>query len=135
MYPRPPSSTLTYTLFPYTTLFRSRFCRNFQAEEGARGASGTIGLEILLGGVEGHVGDQRRLAHRGAAGKDDQVRRMHAAQHAVHVLQAGGDAAEATLLEGGLHGFDGLPDRILERDETAFRAALDRKSTRLNSIH
>src|SRR3546814_7803055 len=87
-----------------------------------------------------------------------------AAQHAVHVLQAGGDAAEATLLEGGLHGFDGLPDRILERDETAFRAALvgqleqplfgfldlvgggfldlgvigaveDRKCTRLNSSH
>src|SRR3546814_7878089 len=27
MIPRPPSSTRTYTLFPYTTLFRSRFHR------------------------------------------------------------------------------------------------------------
>src|SRR3546814_6670898 len=27
MIPRPPRSTRTYTLFPYTTLFRSRFAR------------------------------------------------------------------------------------------------------------
>ncbi len=36
-----------------------------------------------LGGVEADIGGERGLAHRGAAGEDDQVRRLQAAQLAV----------------------------------------------------
>src|SRR3546814_10188772 len=67
MIPRPPRSTLTYTLFPYTTLFRS------QAEV-------TRGFELLNGGlVDGNGFFQLAFGI-----KDQRLLHLHApAQHRV----------------------------------------------------
>ena len=45
--------------------------------------------------MEGHVGAQRRLAHAGTAGQDQQVGRLQAAQQIVDIGEAGGDAGNA----------------------------------------
>src|SRR3546814_3894192 len=56
---RPPRSTRTDTLFPYTTLFRS----GGRAPAGARGAEGAAGGQLRL--HQGLVGrSQRRLPAR-----------------------------------------------------------------------
>src|SRR3546814_14968090 len=55
---RPPRSTRTDTLFPYTTLFRSRLSGLADQGRGAFGASGALGTGLSskrLGGL-GHVG-------------------------------------------------------------------------------
>ena len=46
-----------------------------------------------LGGRERHVGGERGLAHAGAAGEDDEVALVHAADLGVDPVEAGGDAA------------------------------------------
>src|SRR3546814_7425136 len=65
---RPPRSTRTDTLFPYTTLFRSRveFLADFLDADDAADRRGWIAL---------HVRDRRDKGHRRlAAGPDEQVR-------------------------------------------------------------
>src|SRR3546814_20143693 len=52
---RPPRSTRTYTLFPYTTLFRSVRCRRAQLRQGAVEEAAAV-AEAVAGGV---VADQR----------------------------------------------------------------------------
>src|SRR3546814_12243680 len=47
----PPRSTLTYTLFPYTTLFRSGNCRR-PGDGGATGGGGDVLLSIEQAVVE-----------------------------------------------------------------------------------
>src|SRR3546814_18310366 len=55
---RPPRSTLTDTLVPYTTLFRSR------VELRLAGAAGDLGLiKVALVDLDHIVADQDRLAH------------------------------------------------------------------------
>src|SRR3546814_17637599 len=50
---RPPRSTRTDTLFPYTTLFRSQWVADFM---GDTGGEATQGGEFQLLGVLGHLG-------------------------------------------------------------------------------
>src|SRR3546814_4413610 len=100
----PPRSTRTDTLFPYTTLFRSRELvrRHFETEKRDGGARRFLRRDPVLhiahqplGGVEGDVGSKRRLAHAGAPGEDQQVRMMEAAGLGVDALEPGCDAGEA----------------------------------------
>src|SRR3546814_4936827 len=60
---RPPRSTRTYTLFPYTTLFRST------ADQRARGhrrdAGGSAGTDPRLAHGRRRAGIRRRAARRG----------------------------------------------------------------------
>src|SRR3546814_18775162 len=103
---RPPRSTRTDTLFPYTTLFRSRDARvyGFEAEASARLAQ--IGGFNIVGDV---VADMTRAKIKNA-GLDRNVPRIPA----LRVL-------------GGL---EAQGERVDARVEVE-----DRKSTRLNSSH
>src|SRR3546814_7421442 len=107
---RPPRATRTDTLFPYTTLFRSRAqrARGFADQRG-------IGFERLV-----------RRKHVVVGVDDAQVGRGVGAQAALVGRAAGGEgmgevaAAQAAAIRALLvRGFD----------------AGDRKSTRLNSSH
>src|SRR3546814_10585649 len=114
---RPPRSTRTDTLFPYTTLFRSS--------------------ALLQGGaIDG--GDASAPLFRVG---DDPVD-VHAGQLAVAQLRLAGDPHVADLVAAG--GVDQLRDDVvqrlgLERRQVEQRQvgllARDRKSTRLNSSH
>src|SRR3546814_7448270 len=55
---RPPRSTRTDTLFPYTTLFRSRLGHAAGSDGGAAGAQAGIGFQPV---------------HRGGGARDDRV--------------------------------------------------------------
>ena len=75
-------------------------------------------LRARAGDVEGDVGGERRLAHGRAAGEDDQVGRLQAAQLAVEVREAGGDAGEAAVALVGVVGhLDGGGQRGVEGEE------------------
>src|SRR3546814_16245509 len=114
---RRPRSTLTDTLFPYTTLFRSH---------------------------QHAVGDERIarpfVPQAGAAARD--IRRVAALEH--DALDRGVARAVAQGFEcGEIHGLDHRrevePPGIEPRDDrvepTAALVPADRKSTRLNSSH
>src|SRR3546814_11486563 len=58
---RPPSSTRTDTLFPYTTLFRSKY--DEQAEDNATGRLGLHGRAILRKARRWRAGRWRRRSH------------------------------------------------------------------------
>src|SRR3546814_13245859 len=62
---RPPRSTLTDTLFPYTTLFRSHVCRDARRWLRARGQAPHYDRHLCAVG-----GLLRRLLHAGAEGAD-----------------------------------------------------------------
>src|SRR3546814_950336 len=110
---RPPRSTRTDTVFPYTTLFRS----------------------VAIVGEEGGV-DQRRSAWigrserhfpraLGAQHADVAAKPMRLDRDAAVILQRGDDEMELDVGRGGAGG---------HRQEPA-RLGIDRKSTRLNSSH
>src|SRR3546814_2503549 len=113
---RPPRSTRTDTLFPYTTLFRSRRSSRRtsrgQSVKTRRHERGVLGLRYLLrsslGAGAGVEPDQVRRAVE--CGADDRVLFVCAAEHAGVVLGK------------------------IENAETCLRPR-DRKSTRLNSSH
>src|SRR3546814_12922102 len=46
---RPPRSTRTDTLFPYTTLFRSHFCKEKSEPDAPVRDAAILGLEFLVG--------------------------------------------------------------------------------------
>src|SRR3546814_12712043 len=85
---RPPRSTRTDTLFPYTTLFRSRALAQLQSgQPNERLISGTDGIRTVQGSVDqGVIGRLVKLApvfHIDAV--DDKIgvkrRRRHKGQH------------------------------------------------------
>src|SRR3546814_16678195 len=96
---RPPRSTLTDTLFPYTTLFRSRHQVALQAEARHFGEEfGTIAarnarLETGLFEISGAVNDPARQARhgdrRGAAFANAALRNGADGEHAEHVERLG----------------------------------------------
>src|SRR3546814_2678855 len=105
---RPPRSTRTDTLFPYTTLFRSR--ETFGSLEEWRQDCGCFQLDIFL------------LEVRQAEGESQGARRRHYAVH-FHTLRSRRARVDA---ECGIRGGIGAIDT---------RQAGDRKSKRLNSSH
>src|SRR3546814_8870925 len=118
---RPPRSTRTDTLFPYTTLFRSsRFCLS------SPGANTLKPLAIITGVGPG----------TGAA----LARRFHAGGYRVAMLarDASRLGALAEELPGSIAiGCDvGDPAALAQAlDRAAAEGGEDRKSTRLNSSH
>src|SRR3546814_7631631 len=150
---RPPRSTRTYTLLPYTTLFRS-------VEDVVEGAEG-----LVAGGfrqqhvIRGEVGAQA-ARQAAAVDPDATVARLHVEtaettgrERAVLIRGAGGEvaigAAERAVVPAGAvaagafaqvgrlgkvlrTGFQRVA--VVVADETHHVGA-DRKSTRLNSSH
>src|SRR3546814_972707 len=116
---RPPRSTRTDTLFPYTTLFRSRI-RRLERRVG-KALAGAVRRVKILENSEAFlkVRDNRRF--------NDLARRLgHQATHARKLLHLRGAAA----CTGVRHHVDGIDGR-----KTAIIRLRDRKSTRLNSSH
>src|SRR3546814_7627231 len=108
---RPPRSTRTDTLFPYTTLFRS-----LVVEEDSVAGVHPVGLAIVHGDPVG-------IELRDGIGAARVERRGLALRHFLHeAVQFGG----AGLVEPGLVAHAQQPDRLEQAD---------RKSTRLNSSH
>src|SRR3546814_7275206 len=114
---RPPRSTRTDTLFPYTTLFRSIGARHGQgSEEEQQGSPKT---------EEGSEEDHRRQAlHQGRAGQGLM------AEHFVRHRQPwkSEEVAKLRTLAG-----KGMALKAIAKALT--RSEEDRKSTRLNSSH
>src|SRR3546814_2756572 len=113
---RPPRSTLTYTLFPYTTLFRSPGVRRAgaarvrrrQRMSAAASAPDDLALRLPLSGV-------RLVEASAGTGKTFAL--------TAWILRL--------LLERGVP----LPNLLAVTFTRAATAELDRKSTRLNSSH
>ena len=91
----------------------------------ALAAVGPGALLVGAGDVEGDVGGERGLAHRRAAGEDQQVRGVQAAEALVEVDEAGREAGEAAVaLVGGVRHLDRVDDRAAEGLEAAVDLAL-----------
>ena len=80
------------------------FGRHFQREEADDAAVDRFDMPVGprlaamgLGDVVGDVGGERGLAHAGAAGDDDQVRRLQPAHLGVEVFQTGGEAGQLAV--------------------------------------
>src|SRR3546814_5549191 len=139
---RPPRSTRTYTLFPYTTLFRSRDAGGFPIEFTTIAVSDGISM--------GHEGRRASLVSREVIA-DSVETVMHAERFDALVTFAGCDkslpgmlmaAARLNLPSVFLYAGSILPGRLGDQalDITSvFEAvgahAADRKRTRLNSSH
>ena len=76
---------------------------------------------VGLGDVEGDVGGERRLAHAGTAGEDDEIGRLQAAHIAVEIGKPGGDAAQRPF---ALVGARGHVDGDFQRFGKALEAAV-----------
>src|SRR3546814_5084806 len=114
MIPRPPRSTRTYTLFPYTTLFRSRFAR----------FTGRTGVFQLFAGFL--VDDAHRQADLAAVVDLENLD--------LHRLPFGDDIGR--LLDAFVLHFGDVDETVLAAHEVHEGAEIDdvdRKSTRLNS--
>ena len=91
----------------------------------ALAAVGPGALPVGAGDVEGDVGGERGLAHRRAAGEDQEVRGVQAAEALVEVGEAGGEAGEAAVaLVGGVRHLDRVDDGAAEGLEAAVDLAL-----------
>ena len=91
----------------------------------ALGAVGPGALLVGAGDVEGDVGGERGLAHRRAAGEDQEVGGVQAAEALVEVDEAGGEAGEAAVaLVGGVRDLDRVDDGAAEGLEAAVDLAL-----------
>ena len=105
--------------------------RHFEREDADHGAVGDLAPAHGVGlvayaprGVEGDVGGERRFAHRGAAGEDDEVGRLQAAHQLVEVLEAGRRAGQLALAAmGGLGHVDGRGQHRVEGAEAALDLA------------
>src|SRR3546814_5133031 len=109
---RPPRSTRTDTLFPYTTLFRS--------QDGRRGAHSAAPRDDLSRQPDDACPRRGRL-----------TRNRPMSDHG----EAEGKGAGAMLSIGELAERIGVPTHVLRYWETRFPQLKDRKSTRLNSSH
>src|SRR3546814_2371378 len=110
---RPPRSTRTDTLFPYTTLFRSVLYHRAILQDAANRAISMAGENSLTGAAEGH----HRIGLAGSACH------FHALRTDRHPRNRNAFDARRTGRQQALD--VGYRDMALE----------DRKSTRLNSSH
>src|SRR3546814_19779629 len=106
---RPPSSTLTDTLFPYTTLFRSSWDSRLHRHESRAQDADRVAAHRGADLVVGEAGVDQRLRH---------LRQMRGVE--AHRRRAVIVAAERDMVDA---------------DEVADMLHRDRKSTRLNSSH
>ena len=87
------------------------FSRHFEREEGDNTAIDGLATAVRLrlpsiglGDVEGDIGGERCLTHRGATGEDQKVRGVQAAQLLVQIHQAGRHARQPAVTAIGLGG-------------------------------
>src|SRR3546814_1856918 len=137
---RPPRSTRTDTLFPYTTLFRSKFEAEIRvlAEFGVIEATVERRVEQRAGRLDRHTADAVHRGHAaGPAGVDEPA--LDAAHRNAHFQQIAIDRRVARHeggAEAGREGRLGLGHADLgPRDARGIAREEDRKSTRLNSSH
>src|SRR3546814_17197124 len=119
---RPPRSTRTYTLFPYTTLFRSAL-----AGEILHGRDAVVGGggDLQHGRIEVGDGRDRQGLLEGPFADGSFVERRGRGEAEGHLI--GGDAADVLHRGAGDLGAGGGARHLLVQQ--------DRKSTRLNSSH
>src|SRR3546814_4217395 len=117
---RPPRSTRTDTLFPYTTLFRSAgigYARSSPPRRGGGiGASRRLGLQF--GREADHIVERRQRRLRPFAHRDHDLLVAHG-----RAIASGDDARLARFAS------------MADLDLAVARQGTDRKSTRLNSIN
>src|SRR3546814_2938381 len=107
---RPPRSTRTDTLFPYTTLFRSRFHAGAHADVGAGAARHCLSSAGSAGDLLVPAGRRPHLAGAPPSSHGISARRSHGT-------------------------VTGRCDEAIIECHYALEARVDRKSTRLNSSH
>ncbi len=107
---------------------RQLFGRHFERKEADDAAVGgldrAVGARsplIGFGDVEGDVGGERRLAHAGTTGEDDEIGRLQAAHVVVKVGKPGRDAAERAF---ALIGSGGHVNRDFQRFRKTLEAAV-----------
>src|SRR3546814_3433685 len=117
---RPPRSTRTDTLFPYTTLFRSKVRRSrlHAALAVARRFRPGVGVERGLA--------ESRAGPEAGAGQFMRIRLLHHPVRAVR--RAARMQGRAAPREARNREIEGAPEKVRG-------TRLDRKSTRLNSSH
>src|SRR3546814_2204782 len=123
---RPPRSTRTDTLFPYTTLFRSVPLQ--RADEEAVG----LGLRHEPDADSGHDAEAG-LHEESVQRRADAIGKEVAAARHVEVAEAG--AQNAAVGQHDLEATDVLGAVAVGRMAEAAIEDVDRKSTRLNSSH
>src|SRR3546814_10649825 len=116
---RPPRSTRTDTLFPYTTLFRSTW----------RACNEPVPQPSVLD----RAGAGRRAARTAAAGRPG-LRAGALPRHGLHDHRGGRAADPVRRAVSAVAGVE-AGDAAVPRLARAPRQAVDRKSTRLNSSH
>src|SRR3546814_4174815 len=114
---RPPRSTRTYTLFPYTTLFRSGHCQR----GGARQARRILYLYT----------DADRM--NDILAKILQTKKTEIA--AARQMRSESDVLREAKSRKDVRGFIRAIEEKIAKNKPAVIAELDRKSTRLNSSH
>src|SRR3546814_13696105 len=126
---RPPRSTRTDTLFPYTTLFRSIV--GAQPQRRRDEALAVLVREFGQRGADRAIGGNPACDDEGARPRTGGERDAAAVDEAVdhRLLERGGEVGDAMIAQRG-----GTRDRALEPGEGEMRFE-DRKSTRLNSSH
>src|SRR3546814_10716472 len=124
---RPPRSTLTDTLFPFTTLFRSVALKNLKPREKAYKGTDRDGLYVQVS-TSGTL--TFRLDYR-LHGRRETLTLGKYAPSGLSLARA----REATI-DAKRAGFEGRsPAQEKQRDKRGIKEAKDRKSTRLNSVH
>src|SRR3546814_13477666 len=104
---RPPTSTLTDTLFPYTTLFRSCLVHRDQCAAVTNDALAVAerlrhGLADRVAGVLGRVVEIDMQVTLGAQPEVDQAMARQLLQHVVEKTDAGLDVVHAGAIEADL---------------------------------
>src|SRR3546814_11804320 len=117
---RPPRSTRTDTLFPYTTLFRSQAGQPGSADHtGAADQGGTGEAPLLHSEGGGHLVGRDQAGHRARLGDE-----------AVDLRRV-----DPGVLAGRTGSLDDERADVVGRLADELRLAEDRKSTRLTSSH
>src|SRR3546814_5079639 len=136
---RPPRSTRTDTLFPYTTLFRSRAAQLGEYCDFSRTLEIWLPSDFSANFVAANFQDRLRLAWRSANMGVDEVRVLRApgagALKAYAVPSTGDEIMVAPIAEPAVNAFQprhSFDDFVVGESNSL---ALDRKSTRLNSSH
>src|SRR3546814_5534928 len=129
---RPPRSTRSYTLFPYTPLFRSRsllFVPGDRPERFAKAAAS--GADAIILDLEDSVALANKEAARSAVADYLSGTREVITLVRVNPLDGHLTAADITAIAGA------RPDAIMlpKAEGAPSILQLDRKSTRLNSSH
>src|SRR3546814_7374923 len=121
---RPPRSTRTDTLFPYTTLFRSIF----REGHGARGRDVVTDIEPGLYPVNGDRAQLSQLLHNLVSNSAKYGR----PETPITIrLDGSGTMIKLSVTDES----EGIDPRHLPRLTERFYRVEDRKSTRLNSSH